>query len=321
MKRPILFCLLAIAACGGSDHTTNPDAESPPDTPGGGSVIRLNDNITQDTTFEAKNIYVIPRLKQLFVEAPATLTIEPGTVIQGEQGAVLVITRGAKIHADGTKDKPIVLTTAQPSGQKTPGFWGGLLVLGAAPVNVNVNSTPPSNEATFEAFTSAIPEGKFGGNDPHDNSGVIKYMRIEFAGFNFVAALVSYPAGFLSDTFGRRNVLLAAFVVSAVAYLGFARTTNVAVMAGLFIAYGSFQGIFRAVGKAFASDFVPERQRASAVGWYSSTIGLGALIASVGAGILWDHVGHAAAFYSGALFATAGSVALVALIPSRPSRP
>src|SRR5215813_6530972 len=150
MKRPILFCLLAIAACGGSDHTTNPDAESPPDTPGGGSVIRLNDNITQDTTFEAKNVYVIPRLKQLFVEAPAVLTIEPGTVIQGEQGAVLVITRGAKIMAAGTKDKPIVMTTSQPSGQKTAGWWGGLLVLGSAPINTNY---PTSNEATFEAFT------------------------------------------------------------------------------------------------------------------------------------------------------------------------
>src|SRR5262245_25291629 len=188
MTRTFIFTsLLALAACGGDDQPNHPDAQNPPDAPGGGKTIRLNDNITQDTTFEAKNVYVIPRLKQLFVEAPATLTIEPGTVVQGEQGAVLVITRGAKIHAEGTKDKPIVLTTAQPDGSKTPGFWGGLLVLGAAPINVNVNSTPPSNEATFEAFTSAIPEGKFGGTDPHDNSGIIKYVRIEFAGFNFVA--------------------------------------------------------------------------------------------------------------------------------------
>jgi MFS family permease len=142
-----------------------------------------------------------------------------------------------------------------------------------------------------------------------------------YAGFNLIAALVSYPAGSLSDTFGRRNVLLAGFIVCAIAYLGFARTTNVAVMAAMFFAYGAFQGIFRAVGKAFASDFVPERLRATAVGSYSMTVGLVGLIASVVAGQLWDHVGHAATFYYGALSAAAGIIALVAIIPVRPTPP
>src|SRR5262249_52105726 len=59
-----------------------------------------------------------------------------------------------------------------------------------------------------------------------------------YAGFNLMAALVSYPAGSVSDTSGRRNVLLAGFVIAAVAYVGFARTTNVALMGGLFLAYG-----------------------------------------------------------------------------------
>jgi len=185
-----LLIASALAACGDDGNHTTPPADAPAipiDTPQGGSVIRLNDDITADTTFDAKNVYVIPRLKQLFVKNNATLTIQPGTEIQGEQGAVLVITRGAKIMAEGTVDKPIVLTTAQPTGQKSAGFWGGLLILGKAPINVNTNSVPTSTEATYEAFTSAIPEGKFGGTDPHDNSGSIKYMRIEFAGFNFVA--------------------------------------------------------------------------------------------------------------------------------------
>lgn len=190
MKRyAILFGLLA-AACGGGgngDDTQQPDARPTPDGPPGGQVIRLNDDITTNTTFTANNVYVIPRLKQLFVEPGATLTIEPGTVVKGEQGSVLVVTRGARIIADGTADHPIVLTTNQPDDQKTRGYWGGLLVLGAAPINVNTLSTPPSTEATFEAFTSAIPEGKFGGDDLADDSGVIRYVRIEFAGYNFVA--------------------------------------------------------------------------------------------------------------------------------------
>jgi hypothetical protein len=181
---------LTLGACGGDDGGS-PDAagdDTPaPDAAPGPQTIRLTDDITQDTTLHAENTYIIPRLKQLFVEPGATLTIEPGTVIKGEQGAVLVITRGAKIDAEGTVDKPILLTSAQPDGQKTGGFWGGLLVLGSAPINNNALSNPPSPEATFEAFTTAIPEGKFGGTDPHDDSGTIKYVRIEFAGFNFVA--------------------------------------------------------------------------------------------------------------------------------------
>ena len=197
MTRLAIFTsLLALAACGDDPHPSTPDAPvvtppaidaASPDAPATGQTIRLADDITANTTLVAANTYVIPRMKQLFVKAGATLTIEPGTVIQGEQGAVLVITRGAKINAAGTAGKPILLTTSQPSGQKTPGWWGGLLVLGAAPINVNKLSNPPSDEATFEAFTSGVAEGKFGGTDPHDNSGVLTYVRIEFAGFNFVA--------------------------------------------------------------------------------------------------------------------------------------
>ncbi|HZL49331.1 MAG TPA: MFS transporter, partial [Terracidiphilus sp.] len=90
-----------------------------------------------------------------------------------------------------------------------------------------------------------------------------------YAGFNLVAALISYPAGSLSDTLGRRNVLLVSFIIFLVAYLGFALTQNVLVVAVLFGFYGLYEGIFRSVGKAFASDFVPEHLRASGVGWYS----------------------------------------------------
>src|SRR4029077_9144175 len=93
----------------------------------------------------------------------------------------------------------------------------------------------------------------------------LQHTILIYAAFNLMAALVSYPAGFLSDAWGRKNVLLASFVVFFIAYLGFALTRNVMLIAVMFAVYGVFQGIFRAVGKAFAADFVPEPLRASGV--------------------------------------------------------
>lgn len=137
-----------------------------------------------------------------------------------------------------------------------------------------------------------------------------------YAGFNLVAALISYPAGFLSDKLGRRNILLLALAIFLVTYLGFALTNIVALIGVLFIFYGLYQGIFRSVGKALASDYVPERLRASGVGWYNTTVGLAGLVASLVAGWLWDQVGHAAVFLFGAGFAVIGGIALLALVPS-----
>ena len=138
-----------------------------------------------------------------------------------------------------------------------------------------------------------------------------------YAAFNLVAAIVSYPAGSLSDLWGRKAVLLLSFVIFLVAYLGFALIQNVVVIAVLFIFYGSYQGIFRAVGKAFATDFVPEHLRASGVGWYNTTVGVTGLVASIVAGLLWDHINHSAVFLYGALFAAAGCIALLILFPTK----
>jgi MFS family permease len=136
-----------------------------------------------------------------------------------------------------------------------------------------------------------------------------------YAAYNLVAALISYPAGWLSDHWGRKDVLLICFLVFLIAYLGFALTRNVPLIATLFAFYGIYQGIFRAVGKAFAASFVPEQLRASGVGWFSSTVGLLQLVASVVAGVLWDRVAHQAVFYYGAFFAAVGTIALLLLIP------
>ncbi len=134
-----------------------------------------------------------------------------------------------------------------------------------------------------------------------------------YAIFNLVAAGISYPSGFLSDKFGRRNVLLTAFILFLVTVGGFALSRNIWVIGMLFGMYGLFQGIFRSVGKAFATDFVPAALRASGVGWYNSVVGLSGLFASIVAGQIWDRVSHPAVFVYAAVFAAAGSISLLSL--------
>ena len=141
-----------------------------------------------------------------------------------------------------------------------------------------------------------------------------------YASFNLAAALISYPAGALSDRWGRRNLLLASSLIFVAANLGIALASGALAMAALFVFYGLYQGIFRSVGKALAADLVPAPLRASGVGWYSTTVGLLQLAASVVAGLLWDVIGHAAVFYYGAAFGALGSAALLALVPRAPQR-
>jgi len=108
-----------------------------------------------------------------------TLSIEPGTTIVGKTGAdYLVISRGSQIFAEGTKDAPIVLTTGN-AGNTSRGQWGGLILNGNAPINTcGTYTTSTPCEATGEGNT-----GVYGGNNPQDNSGVLKFVRVEFAGF------------------------------------------------------------------------------------------------------------------------------------------
>lgn len=138
-----------------------------------------------------------------------------------------------------------------------------------------------------------------------------------YAMFNLVAALISYPAGSLSDKFGRKPFLLISFVIFLISYVGFAFVSNLFLMGILFVFYGSFQGIFRSVGKALASDFVPENLRASSIGWYATTVGLSGMVASMIAGQLWDKLNHSAVFIYGAFFSILGIVALIVWIPGR----
>lgn len=115
--------------------------------------------------------------------AKGTLTIEPGTKIIGNKGAdFLVISRGSQIFAEGTKEAPIVFTTGNV-GNTNRGQWGGLVLNGNAPINTCGTYTAAAPcEATGEG-PGARGTGVYGGNNPSDNSGVLKYVRVEFAGF------------------------------------------------------------------------------------------------------------------------------------------
>jgi MFS family permease len=138
-----------------------------------------------------------------------------------------------------------------------------------------------------------------------------------YACFNLVAALASFPAGFLSDKLGRKGVLLVSFLVFTIVYGAFGFTTHIALLAALFVLYGLYQGIFRAVGKALATDFLPPELHASGIGWYTASVGLATLVASLVAGQLWTRVSPPAAFIFGAVFAVLGTVALIILVPGR----
>ena len=108
----------------------------------------------------------------MHVVSPATLTIQPGTVIVGDtvgKNSALIINRGAKINANGTPQLPIVFTSSAPAGQRRSGDWGGLLIFGRAKINT------PGFEAAQEGGV-ADPNDKsnwyYGGTFEDDNSGV-----------------------------------------------------------------------------------------------------------------------------------------------------
>jgi hypothetical protein len=115
----------------------------------------------------------------------ATLTIEPGATVQGEKSSrgALIVTRGAKLIADGTKDKPIVFTS--DAAPPASGDWGGIVLLGRARTNASYNNTAGVGEIEGGINTSE-GYGLYGGADDEDNSGILRYVRIEYAGYAFL---------------------------------------------------------------------------------------------------------------------------------------
>lgn len=135
-------------------------------------AVRVDADITADTTWSSGSRYILE--KTIYVEN-ASLTIEPGVVVEGESGSALVVTADAKLFVRGRADSPVVFTSAKPEGARARGDWGGVVLLGRAPVN--------EPNASIEGLPEGETRGGFGGSDVNDSCGVIEYARIEFAGF------------------------------------------------------------------------------------------------------------------------------------------
>ena len=131
--------------------------------------------IKTDTTLTADKVWTLKH--KVHVRAGATLTIEPCTTIVGDKSTLgtLIIDPGARILAEGGRDEPIVFTSQAPVGDRQAGDWGGVMVLGRAPINV------PGGKANIEGL-NPTPETQYGGDKPDDDSGILKYVRIEFSG-------------------------------------------------------------------------------------------------------------------------------------------
>lgn len=147
----------------------------------GRTVVSVSGDITTNTTWVADNVYRLQGFRK--VASGATLTIQAGTRIEGDfntVGSSLFVLRGARIVAIGTAQFPIVLTSSRAVGTRQPGDWGGLIIVG----NARINRGPPTNlEGTGTDATQNPLIDYAGGTVDTDNSGELRYVRVEFAGF------------------------------------------------------------------------------------------------------------------------------------------
>jgi len=156
--------------------------------------FHISSNITTDQTWYTGKVYILE--SRIAVTSGVTLTIQPGVVVKGNAGTganacALLIARGGKLMAEGTADQPIIFTSvadllmpgeiASPNLEPTlNGLWGGLIVLGYAPISVAGDSPT----AQIAGIPPSDPNGLYGGDVPTDNSGVIRYVSIRHGGTN-----------------------------------------------------------------------------------------------------------------------------------------
>jgi hypothetical protein len=171
MSHVLVVCAaLCAAGCDGDD---NKEEVITGETLDLGDGSKENYEIGTNTTLKYPNTYNLRGF--VYVPDGVTLTIEPGVIVKGEKSTqgTLIVERGGKIVAQGTKERPVVFTSAQAPGSRKPGDWGGVILLGRAPNNMG--------EQTIEGGVRS----SHGGADANDNSGVLSYVRVEFAGIEY----------------------------------------------------------------------------------------------------------------------------------------
>lgn len=181
MKRALMTSLFPLAAA------LLPAACTPaPSSPGDGDqkgvscddgVCVLSGTLTEDLTLTSDTAWLLRGGVFIGDDTNETvLTVEPGTIVYGESSTngMLVIRRGSRIVAEGSAEAPIVFTSSKEEGARARGDWGGLILNGRAPVN-------GCEDAVCEAFGEG-GTGFYGGDDPDDDSGVLRFVRVEFAG-------------------------------------------------------------------------------------------------------------------------------------------
>ena len=159
------------------------------------NTITLSGKITKDTTLYAKDVNYLSGI--VYVMKGVTLTVEAGAKVQGKSGtdvASLVITRGAKLVAKGTAEKPIIFTSASANPQS--GDWGGVVLLGSATVNQSLTWKGVAvkgltsveggiNDTDLGLGLAGSGDAAFPTANDADNSGILQYVRIEYAGYAY----------------------------------------------------------------------------------------------------------------------------------------
>jgi hypothetical protein len=166
-------------ACG---EAGGPNQDIHPYTCNDSGVCFLTGTLTEDLTLTADRQWVLRG--GVFIgddENRTVLTVEPGTRIYGESSTngMLIITRGSRLMAEGTRERPIVFSSSKTPGTRSRGDWGGVIINGRAGINNCAEDS--KTEGLCEAFGEG-GTGWYGGSDDRDNSGVLRFVRIEFAG-------------------------------------------------------------------------------------------------------------------------------------------
>ncbi len=159
-----------------TDGWTNWDPQT---TAYAAATVTVTGHITANTTWTRNTVYLLSGV--VYVDSLITLTIEPGTVIRGNNAvanSALLVRRGGKLLAEGTACNPIVFTSNVAAGSRNKGDWGGVILLGRAKNNLT------GGVGYIEGLTQ-VADNAHGGTDDADNSGILKYVRIEFGGYVF----------------------------------------------------------------------------------------------------------------------------------------